>query len=62
MTVVIDKVFKVDGLLHRVNGPAAIWKYEDEDIWQWWLFGNNHRYYGVSNGRNEWDIHGKPIK
>ena len=48
---------------HRPNGPARI--YTDDD-WEWYLFGNLHRYYGPPTcfgGSNDWydiwTIHGK---
>jgi hypothetical protein len=55
---------KVDDELHKVNGPACIWKYGDYSGWA--LFGKNHRYYGpaaTAIGNNErWWLHGDLIK
>lgn len=59
MTVVIDKVFKVDGLLHRADGPAVIWKHTDD--WGWYLFNDWHRYYGSPGIGTDWYIHGRKI-
>ena len=50
-------------VLHRANGPARIW---NEGDFEWYLFGNIHRYYGPPTcfaGTTEfyphWAIHGE---
>ena len=48
---------------HRPNGPASIWKITSS--YYWYLRGASHRYYGpqtITGGREEWCIHGQPIK
>ena len=50
---------------HRPNGPAIIVPYQG---WDWFLFGNYHRYYGPQcsyrtiRGSGEWWVHGTKIK
>ena len=52
--------YRVNGYLHRHNGPAVIWVTSG---WgDWWLFGVFHRYYGPQNPANFWWIHGAKIK
>jgi len=52
--------FRVNGDLHKPNGPAVIWANGD---WDWWLFGMFHRYYGPVDADNEeWWIHDVRIK
>ena len=48
-----------DGVIHRANGPARIWR--RSGIASWHLFGKPHRYYGTQNVNGTWWIHGKRI-
>ena len=60
--------YLVDGLLHRVNGPAynysntTCWWRHDDDQWCWYSKGYPHRYYGPCDHMGEWWIHNKFIK
>ena len=55
---------KVDGKLHKVNGPACIWKIGNYSGWA--LFGECHRYYGPAasliGNVERWWLHGDLIK
>jgi hypothetical protein len=51
-----------DGLLHKSNGPAVTLMAGGT---AWWLYGNQHRYYGPQYSfeeDTEWCIHGEFIK
>lgn len=52
---------KVNGVRHRVNGPAAVWNDGD---WFWYMNGVEHRYYGPQSnwGRQFWIVHNTRIK
>lgn len=62
MIGIIDEYY-VNGVLHRVNGPARTW---DDGDWYWWMNGKVHRYYGPQNNHDYgpycWCIHGMRIK
>lgn len=52
---------QLNGLIHRVNGPALF--SDGDSMGDWWLNGVEHRYYGpASNLIGEWWIHGMHIK
>ena len=51
--------YRLDGELHRPNGPAIIWS---ESSWEWRMRGTRHRYYGPSNPSGTWCIYGSIIK
>jgi hypothetical protein len=54
--------YRLDGEVHRANGPAIIWKNNGE--WVWRMRGTRHRYYGPTNsyGTGNWCIHDRIIK
>ena len=52
--------YRLDGRMHRVNGPASIW--DDESKWVWWLRGRWHRYYGPCSSYGCWCIQGRLVK
>lgn len=53
--------YRLDGNLHRVNGPARIWK--ANGAWSWWQRGRYNRYYGPQNASNgTWWINGVRVK
>jgi len=55
-----NKEWKVDGKLHRTNGPARILP---NDVEEWYLNGKLHREDGpaivYNNGEEEWYLYGK---
>lgn len=52
--------YRLNGVPHRPDGPARIWKDGD---WDWALFGKWHRYYGgCRNWGDGWWIHGEQVK
>lgn len=51
-------VFKLNGELHRANGPARV----GGESWSWWLNGVRHRYYGYCTSWDYWYINGDKIK
>jgi hypothetical protein len=53
------KTYTVNGEFHRANGPAVEWNYGQYD---WWLFGERHRYYGPRGEYDIWYIHGSRVK
>jgi hypothetical protein len=55
----IDEEHRVNGELHRPNGPARIWS---TGVKAWFLFGKYHRYYGPSSTNGHWRIHNRFIK
>ena len=55
-----DIEFRLDGKLHRVNGPADY--LDHQRLKTWWLHGRMHRYYGPYNIDGNWVIHGTIIK
>lgn len=46
--------------IHRADGPARVWDYNGS--WEWFLFDNWHRYYGVQSDHSRWYIHGVRVK
>ena len=48
--------YVVDGKLHKPNGPARIYKYDQTDS-VWFLNGQRHRYYGPYIPEGYWFIH-----
>lgn len=62
-----DRVeYRVNGILHRINGPASAWF---EGDWFWFRNGIPHRYYGPASSIRAldttafmWEIHGVRIK
>lgn len=51
--------YRLDGKLHRANGPAIIWS---ESSWVWHRNGERHRYYGYCTSYGGWYMHGRVIK
>lgn len=51
--------YRVNDEWHRTNGPAFLWYDGDFD---WYLFGEQHRYYGPVNLGENWWIHGEYVK
>jgi len=49
----------MNGILHRLDGPASIFPEEKE----WWMYGKQHRLDGpaveIGNYRREWYINNK---
>ena len=52
-------IFFNEGVLHKANGPSRIW---GDGVWDWWLHGERHRYYGPAQCIGCWYIHGDMIK
>ena len=51
--------YTLDGVSHRPNGPAS----HDSSDWDWYLYGNEHRYYGKQSSIDDsWWIHGDCVK
>ena len=50
--------YRVNGYLHRVNGPAYI----HGDWWAWRLYSKEHRYYGVQSAIGGWWVNGVHLK
>ena len=51
---------RVNGVLHKSNGPARIWDNGNE---VWFLHGDWPRYYGPSNlFQSLWMIHGTLVE
>jgi hypothetical protein len=54
-----EKVWKLNGLYHRTDGPAI--EFADGDKW-WYLNGDRHRIDGPAiewaNGRADWYLYG----
>ena len=46
---------RLNGILHRPNGPSEIWRNGD---WGWWLYDKRHRYYGPQSWHGSWFTHG----
>lgn len=51
--------YRVDGELHRSNGPAIFWS---TNSWNWYANGLWHRYYGITSSGGLWYIHGVFVK
>jgi uncharacterized protein YodC (DUF2158 family) len=58
--------YKLNGVFHKTNGPAMTVTSASSNLlylWEaWYLYGNNHRYYGDSNSVGDWFIHGVKLK
>jgi hypothetical protein len=53
--------YRIDGKLHRPNGPAI--SFRESNYCQWYLNGKVHRYYGsVVADSDDWVIHGRRVK
>jgi hypothetical protein len=59
-----ENEYFANGMRHRANGPAISYGkgLNGGNYCNWYLFGNEHRYYGPQNQRNFWWIHGKCVK
>jgi hypothetical protein len=51
---------KLNGENHRPNGPAVEWF--EENTWDWYLFGECHRYYGPQDHTGGWWLYGGFVK
>jgi hypothetical protein len=55
--------YKVNGKLHRVNGPALSVTHMNLYRGLWWLSGKRHRYYGpIRPGDTRWWIHDRHMQ
>ena len=56
--------YTVNGKLHRSDGPAISYSFDNKFEEVWAFHDQVHRYYGPARTRapNEWFLHGKQIK
>lgn len=40
---------------HQTNGPFI----KLPKFWEWWLYGERHRYYGPVDSTGDWSIRGE---